>query len=46
MGMYEEPRNVIRKLGIDFVEMERNREQALCCGAEWRAEESVPRNFL
>ncbi|WP_456329143.1 (Fe-S)-binding protein [Archaeoglobus sp.] len=33
MGMYEEPRNVIRKLGIDFVEMERNRERALCCGA-------------
>jgi Fe-S oxidoreductase len=33
MGMYEEPRNVIKRLGINFVEMERNREQALCCGA-------------
>ncbi|WP_202318454.1 (Fe-S)-binding protein [Archaeoglobus neptunius] len=33
MGMYEEPRNVIRKLGVDFVEMERNRERSLCCGA-------------
>lgn len=33
MGMYEEPRNVIRKLGIDFVEMERNRQYSLCCGA-------------
>jgi len=33
MGIYEEPRNVIKKLGMDFVEMERNRQQALCCGA-------------
>lgn len=33
MGMYDEPRNVISKLGIDFVEMERNRELSLCCGA-------------
>ncbi len=33
MGMYDEPRNVIKKLGIDFVEMERNRELSLCCGA-------------
>jgi Fe-S oxidoreductase len=33
MGIYEEPRRVIRKLGIKLIEMERNREEALCCGA-------------
>lgn len=33
MGMYDEPRNVIRKLGIEFVEMERTKEYSLCCGA-------------
>ncbi len=33
MGMYEEPREVMKKLGIKLVEMERNRELALCCGA-------------
>ncbi len=33
MGVYEEPRSVIRKLGLELVEMERNRELALCCGA-------------
>ncbi|MCS7144959.1 MAG: (Fe-S)-binding protein [Archaeoglobaceae archaeon] len=33
MGVYEEPREVIRKAGIKLVEMERNREFSLCCGA-------------
>ncbi|MCS7143900.1 MAG: (Fe-S)-binding protein [Archaeoglobaceae archaeon] len=33
MGVYEEPREVIRKTGIKLVEMERNREFSLCCGA-------------
>ncbi|MEM2727172.1 MAG: (Fe-S)-binding protein [Archaeoglobaceae archaeon] len=33
MGIYEDPREVIRKAGIKLVEMERNREFALCCGA-------------
>lgn len=32
-GIYEEPREVIRRAGIKLVEMERNREFALCCGA-------------
>ena len=33
MGIYEEPRDAIRRCGIKLVEMERNREFALCCGA-------------
>ncbi len=33
MGVYDEPRNVISSLlGIEFLEMERNREAARCCG--------------
>lgn len=32
MGIYEEPREVIRKAGIKLVEMDRNRRLALCCG--------------
>jgi len=32
-GIYEEPRNTIRKIASDFVEMPDNRENALCCGA-------------
>ncbi|MFH1629577.1 MAG: (Fe-S)-binding protein [Pseudomonadota bacterium] len=32
-GIYEEPRNTIRKIAPDFVEMPDNRENALCCGA-------------
>ncbi len=33
MGLFDEPRNVIKKLGIELVEMERIREYSLCCGA-------------
>ena len=32
--VYEEPRNVLKKVkGIDFVEMEKNRDHSRCCGA-------------
>jgi len=32
-GIYEPPRDVLRAIpGIDLVEMERNRENSLCCG--------------
>ncbi len=32
-GIYEQPRTVLKKLGGELVEMERNRSFALCCGA-------------
>ncbi len=32
-GIYEEPREIIRKIAPDFVEMDHNRADALCCGA-------------
>lgn len=33
MKVYEEPREVLRAVGADIVEMEKNREEASCCGA-------------
>jgi len=32
MGVYEEPRALIKALGLDLVEMAHNRKDALCCG--------------
>lgn len=32
-GVYDQPRNVIRALGVELFEMPRNRENSLCCGA-------------
>lgn len=33
LGIYEEPRKVIQAIpGIELIEMERNREESLCCG--------------
>jgi len=32
-GIYEEPREIIRKIAPDFVELRHNRANALCCGA-------------
>jgi len=32
-GIYEEPRNTIRKIAPNFVEMASHHENALCCGA-------------
>lgn len=32
-GKYEAPRDVIKKLGYDLLEMPRNRENSFCCGA-------------
>jgi len=33
MGVYEEPREVIKKLGYELSEMELNRLESFCCGA-------------
>jgi Fe-S oxidoreductase len=32
-GVYEAPRRVLRAIGADLVEMGRNRDNSLCCGA-------------
>jgi Fe-S oxidoreductase len=32
-GVYEEPRAVLRALGLELVEMPRNRDNSFCCGA-------------
>ena len=34
LGLYEVPREIIKQIpGVEFAEMKRNRENALCCGA-------------
>ena len=32
-GVYESPRDLIRKLGVNLTEMKRSKNKALCCGA-------------
>jgi heterodisulfide reductase subunit D len=32
-GVYESPRDLIKKLGVNLTEMKRNKNKALCCGA-------------
>jgi len=32
-NIYDSPREVIRSLGVDFVEMKRNKRKSFCCGA-------------
>jgi Fe-S oxidoreductase len=43
-GVYDAPRNVLRVLTDDFVELERKRENSFCCGAGgaqfWKEEEA------
>lgn len=45
LGIYNEPRDVLKKVGIDIKEMEHNREMAVCCGTstwmscDWKSEE-------
>jgi len=33
LGIYEAPRDILSFLGVEMVEMERNREDSYCCGA-------------
>lgn len=45
LGIYDEPREVLKKAGIEIKEMEHNREMAVCCGTstwmgcDWKSEE-------
>lgn len=45
-GIYEEPRETIRKIATDFVEMEHNRVEGLCCGAGGGVRGAYPKNSL
>lgn len=45
-GIYEEPRETIRKIASDFVEMPHNRENALCCGAGGGVRGAYPKNSI
>ncbi len=44
-GVYEPPRRVLRALGVELVELPRNRERSYCCGAGggriWMEEQRV-----
>jgi Fe-S oxidoreductase len=45
-GIYEEPRQTIRKIAPDFVELAENRVQALCCGAGGGVRGAYAKNSL
>lgn len=41
-GCYEAPREILRRIGLDVVELERNRHSSFCCGANGGVTEAVP----
>jgi Fe-S oxidoreductase len=41
-GMYEAPREILRRIGLEVVELERNRHSSFCCGANGGVAEAVP----
>ena len=45
-GIYEAPRETIRKIAPDFVEMAHNRANALCCGAGGGMRGAYPKNSI
>ena len=45
-GIYEEPREIIRKIAPNFVEMPHNRADALCCGAGGGVRGAYPKNSI
>lgn len=45
-GIYEDPRETIRKIAPHFVEMVRHRADALCCGAGGGVRGAYPKNSI
>jgi Fe-S oxidoreductase len=45
-GIYEEPRQIIRKITPNFVELRHNRANALCCGAGGGVRGAFPKNSI
>lgn len=45
-GIYEEPRTIINKIAKNFVELEHNRDQSLCCGAGGGVRGAYPENSI
>ena len=46
LGVYEEPRALLRASGLDLVEMERAQRSSLCCGTScWTACGQVSKNI-
>jgi Fe-S oxidoreductase len=46
LGVYEEPRALLRASGLDLIEMERTRHGSLCCGTScWTACGQVSKNI-
>jgi Fe-S oxidoreductase len=41
-GNYEAPRELLKRMGIDVTELERNRAASYCCGATGGVKETVP----
>lgn len=41
-GIYDAPRALLRQMGIDVEELERNREFSYCCGAQGGVKETLP----
>jgi Fe-S oxidoreductase len=45
-GIYDEPRDIIKKIAPNFVELAHNRVDALCCGAGGGVRGAYPRNSI
>jgi Fe-S oxidoreductase len=46
LGIYDEPRELIKRAGLELIEMERTRHSSLCCGTSgWTACGSVSKNI-
>ena len=45
-GIYEEPREIIRNIAPNYVELPHNRVDALCCGAGGGVRGAYPKNSI